>query len=287
LFLAFLAAVVAAGCTHPLKPYDQGRAMLERGQAILSDGDNALNGGKPVQAAEFYGKADDELQSAVTHFEFAERQIEDSIRSEEDERVAAGAASPPSDNFVVTVGSRNIRVARFHADTLRAYRESLALSVILRAMTLARSAEARYRQAAQIEITADQFYRARQFYAAEQAYLEAEKDFRAAGNSFASTTNFIDHQMLAGGRLAEVAPRDSWKIMKELLVLLDHRRNQTESYLEVVRDRAAKADRVVQAYRERKPGNIPETQPEPLPPLPDILRYGVHHPPLPSIAPSS
>ena len=64
-------------------------------------------------------------------------------------------------------------------------------------------------------------------------------------------------------------------------MLLDRRRTQTERYLSALQERAALAARVVEAYRTRRTGNLPDLTPQALPDLPDLVRYSVTPPPVP------
>ncbi len=265
LLALFAAAALLAGCAHPLQPYDQGRDLLQRSHSLLADGDAALAANNFPAAADLYAQADSKARAAVTSFLDAERQIEDASRSQD--------AAP-----------RDLAAARYHADALRAYRESLALAVILRSLATARTAESFYRQGAELVAAADQFYRARQFASAAQSYDDAQRAFRRALALWDDDSAFINSQMIAGSRLAAAAPRGSWSEMKDLQVLLDRRRNQTESYLSALSERAALAARIVDAYHVRQTGNLPPVVPQSLPDLPDIVRYSVTHPPVPATA---
>jgi hypothetical protein len=278
--LALLAAAAVAGCSHPLQPYDQGRAMLQRSHSLLADGDAALAANTFPEAVHLYAEADTAANSAVDCFLTTERQIEDEIQTQ-DAAPRSGGNPSAAQAQTVTIGSREIPAARYHADTLRAYRESLALAVILRSLAVARTAEGWYRQGAAHVAAGDQFYRARQFASAEQAYEAAANDFRAAQRNWGLAADFINSQMIAGARLAAAAPRGSWSAMKDLQVLLDRRRTQTERYLSALQERAALAARVVEAYRTRRTGNLPDLTPQALPDLPDLVRYSVTPPPVP------
>lgn len=265
LLVLFASAALFSGCTHPLQPYDQGRATLQRSHDLLADGDADLAAGKFADAADLYAQADSQARSAVTCFLDAERQIEDDIRAQE-------------------AAQRDVTAARYHADTLRAYRESLALAIILRSLATARTAESWYRQGADLVVAGDQFYRARQFASAAQSYDDAQRAFRRALGLWDDDAAFINSHMISSARLAAAAPRGSWSEMKDVQVLLDRRRNQTESYQSAVSERAALATRIVDAYRARQTGNLPSLVPQSLPDLPDIVRYSVTHPSVPDTA---
>jgi hypothetical protein len=261
----FAAAVLFSGCTHPLQPYDQGRAMLQRSHGLLADGDASLAAARFRDAADLYAQADTQARAAVTCFLKSEQQIEDASRS-------------------LDAAPRDLTADRYHADSLRAYRESLALAVIMRSLATARTAEAWYRQGAEYVAAGDQFYRARQFASAAQSYDDAKAAFRPALGLWDDAAAFINSQMIGGSRLAAAAPHGAWSEMKDLQVLLDRRRNQTESYLSALNERAALAARIVDAYHVRPAGNLPALVPQSLPDLPDIVRYSVTHPPVPAAA---
>ena len=285
--LAAALAAAAVGCTHPTAAYDNGRTILERSRQRIMDGDQALVAARYDRAAGQYDKAARDLAKAVAYLEQAEQQVEDQIRSKDQASHAADPQQTPAQNETVVIGSRDVAVDRFYVETLRGYREALALAVVMRALALQRLGEAHYRAAARDLMDGDLAYPARQFAAAETLYDGANDAFRNALATFGQTADFVAQRTLHNDRLAEAAPNGTWPLMGHLGTLAEYRRVQTDAYLAAGIKRHAQAHRVAEAYRDRDPGNVPDVEVRPLEALPALVRHGVIPPPIPSTAPGN
>ena len=286
--LCALAATVAAGCAGPTGPYDKAQATLIQSRQRLVAGDRDLSAARYDTAAGHYAKAARDLGAAVGDLEAAEQQVDAQIRRADAERLGGEAddAPAPPDDRTVAIGARDVGTDPFYVETLRGYRAALSRAVAMRAVALARTGEAHYRGAAQRVIDGDQRYQAEQFAAARKKYTEAHEEFRAAMRAFGAASDFVRVQILTGDRLAEVAPADTWDLLAPLQKLADHRRAQTDAYLVAVAQRTAQAGEIVAAYSRRDPGNLPDIDVRPLAAMPEVIRYGVLHPPIPSAGPA-
>lgn len=282
--ISLLAVLAAApsGCVRPMEPYEKGLSILQESRAKLIDGDRALINTRYDRAAKLYGKAAGDLAKAVDCLGEAEGQVDTRIRVLDAESHEVGSETTPAERRTVDIGGRDVNVGRYYAETLRGYREALALAVVMRSLALARSGEAHYRGAAERVLRADQYYDARQFAAAEKAYGDAGKGFRSARTAFGEAATFIARQMIGGDRLARAAPPGTWPLVDRVRQIADLRGSQSDAYLAVAVRRTSQATQVCQAYRMRDPGNVPDVEVRPLAPLPDLLRQGVRHPTIPS-----
>jgi len=286
ILIATVAALGAlAGCAGPTGPYDKAQATLISTRQRLVAGDRDLAAARYDHAASHYAKAARDLGGAVRDLEAAEQQVDTRIRRNGQQRLASDTPGTPPTEPAVTIGARDVGTDQFYAETLRGYRRALARAVAMRAVALARTGEAHYRGAAQRVIGGDQFYQAEQFAAAQKAYGKAHRGFRAALKTFGAASEFVRAQMLRGDRLAETADPDTWSLMAPLRRLADRRRIQSDAYLAASADRTAQAGDIVAAYRRRDPGNLPDITVRALAALPEVVRYGVAHPELPSAVP--
>lgn len=283
--IAIITAAVlfaAAGCGHPLSAYDQGRKMLDRGHERLLQGDADTASRRLDAALTSYNRAVQDMTNAADYFQQAEMQVMDEIRtSEQQQRLGEGSAVPTS-SATVHIGTRQAQVSAFYAETLRAYREARALAVVLKGLGLARSAEASYRRGALRVHSGDYQWKNSQFNSALDNYRQARESFLASRQSLAEASTFIERQTLSSSRLSEVAPRDTWQRLEQLRPLINQRLSQVDLWLVALDGRLQTANRIVDAYRQTRPGNLPGVQPPFLEPLPSRTRIGVQHPPIPA-----
>ncbi len=279
-----LALCASVGCADPMTSYNQGRVKLISSHDKLLAGDRTLATEQFDRASRLYSDADRELLQAIRHFSDAERKIEDEIRALDDQHSRLSPRPTPVDDRSVRIGARTVEVDRYYIDSLRAYREALALAVVMRTIAVTRDGEVHYRAAAKQLALGDQFYEASQFAAAETAYRYSEKEFRRGAARLGEATGFMRSQTAKGQRLAAAAAEGVWENMALLAVLARRRTTQTDAYLAATVGRLTLARRVVAAYKDTKPGNIPDHRIEPLEPLPEVVRYSVTHPKIPRAA---
>ncbi|MBN2583181.1 MAG: hypothetical protein JXL80_08935 [Planctomycetes bacterium] len=279
LLLALCGAAV--GCRGPLETYNKGRAGLIASHDLLVTGDRALVGQDYDAATDDYAAATSELTRAVSYLESAESSIENEIRAQDLQGNQLSPRPIPADDRSVQIGSRTVPVDRYYVDSLHAYRQSLALAVVMKTMALTREGESHYRVAAHQLHLADELYRTRQFNAAQQSYAYCSKVFRLASSRFAEAERFLTTWTADGERLQRAAAPGIWENVDPLRTLAGRRLKQSDAYLAATLGRSTLASRVVAAYQGRKPGDLPEVQIEPLPPLPQATRYSVQHPPIP------
>jgi hypothetical protein len=278
ILIVVMVYAATAGCARPTAPYDKGRALLIEGREQLVEGDRALARAQFDDAGDLYHDAARDLDRAVDHLETAERKVDLRVhalhREQMADEVRQGSASADTQD---TSGNR------FYNESLRGYREALALAVVMRAVALEREAEAIYRGAAYDVLAGDQLYPGQQFAAALEHYESADRGFRQAEAAFVETADFLGRRSLEADRLAEAAPPGTWPLMKTLWQLVGHRRGQTSAYRAATMKRSMQAGRVVQAYRKVDPGNIPNVTMTPLEALPETVRTGVVPPPIPEV----
>lgn len=269
LYILAAAAVLSAvlGCNTPTAIYDRNREVILRSQSRLVEGDQALTRGDVGRAADRYAKASGDLAAAITNLETAERDIDSQLR----ELDQAGAPQ-----------TGGVGGTRFYTDTLRAYREALALAIVLKALALERQGEAAYRSAAQAVLDGDAAYASRQFATAAREFSDADRDFGRAIASFTDTLDFLKWKGPAASRLTRSAPPQTWGVLEPLRQNVTHRLVQAGAYRSSASQRALQAAHVVSLYRQEDVGNIPEVDIVPLVPLPDVVRSGVTPPPVPS-----
>jgi len=272
----------SVGCTHPTTSYNEGRARLISSHDKLLAGDRALTSEQFDRASRLYSDANRELFQAIRHFADAEHNIEADIRVVDDQHSRLSQRPTPADDRSVRIGTRTVEVDRYYIDSLRAYREALALAVVMRSIALTRDGEAHYRSAAKQLILGDQFYEGSQFAAAETSYRYSEKEFRRAATRLDEASGFIRTQTAEGRRLAVAAAEGVWENMPLLAAVAGRRSAQTDAYLATTVGRLTLARQVVAAYKNTKPGNIPDIRIAPLEPLPQVVRSGVNHPRIPS-----
>ena len=88
--------------------------------------------------------------------------------------------------------------------------------------------------------------------------------------------------MLASSQLSEAAPHESWQTLKALQPVISRRLSQIDVWLVTLDRRVGSAARIVDAYRQNRPGNLPGVRAPFLEPLPSETRIGVEHPPIPA-----
>ncbi len=279
--LASLCAL-APGCRHPLDTYNQGRSRLISGRAQLVGGDRALVAQDFDRAAEAYAAARSTLTAAVGDLSAAETSIEREIRHQDLQGTQLGPRPIPADDRSVLIGARTVQVDRYYVDSLYAYRQSLALAVALRGLALTREGESAYRAAAYQLRLADELYRSRQFNAAQQSYDYCGKTFRLASERFAEAERFVAGWIADGERLRQAAAPGVWDTTGAVRAFAERRLKQADAYLAATTARTSLAGRIVTAYQGRPPGDLPEVRIEPLPNLPEVIRWVVEPPPIPS-----
>ncbi len=284
--LAFvIAAMLLGGCGHPLSSYDRGRDMLTSGHERIRKGDGQVSVRSYGAAADTYSKASSDLQAAVDHFQQAEAQIIEEIRQRELQRQLQGPDTVPTSSTTITIAQRPITVSTIYADTLRSYREARALAVVLQAMATAREAEASYRRGAVRTYAGDHHWQQQQFNSALSNYRTARDDLLRARQVFDQAIAFMDQQMTDSTLLSEAAPQESWRSLKLLQPVISRRQSQIDAWLQALDRRIGSSARIVQAYRQRQPGNLPGVKPPFLEPLPSEVRISVQHPPVPANRP--
>jgi len=282
--LCLLVFCGAVGCAQPTTSYNEGRARLISSHDKLLAGDRALASQQFDRASRLYSDANRELYQAIHHFADAERNIVADIRLVDDQHSRLNQRPTPAQDRPVRIGARTVGVDRYYIDSLRAYREALALAVVMRSIALTRDGEAHYRSAAQQIIFGDQFYQGSQFAAAETSYRYSKTEFRRAATKLDEASGFIRTQTAEGQRLVAAAAEGVWENMPLLAAVARRRTAQTDAYLAATVGRLTLARRIVAAYKNTKPGNIPDIRIAPLEPLPQVVRSGVNHPRIPSAA---
>jgi hypothetical protein len=234
------------------------------------------------RATDGYARARATLTGAVNDLASAESSIETEVRSQDRQGNRLSPRPIPADDRSVLIGSRTVQVDRYYVDSLHAYRQSLVLAVTLRALALTREGESLYRAAAYQLHLADDLYRAQQFNAAQQSYTYCGRAFRQAGERFSEAGRYLASWTADGERLQQAAAPGVWETVEILRTLADRRLKQADAYQAASTGRATLAARIVGAYQSRRPGDLPTVDIEPLPDLPDVVRYVVEPPPIPS-----
>jgi hypothetical protein len=240
----------------------------------MVEGDKALANDQFEKAENLYWKAAGRLGRVVGDLEAAERDVQGRIRPEGAEETAPPVAvdAPPRDTN------------RFYIDTLRGYREALALAIVLRSQALQRTGEAVYRGAAQHVLDGDKAYTQQQFALALTHYNDAGRAFRHSGVLFGDTSSFARAKMAEADHLADVAPPGTWPLVGQSNRLAAIRTIQADAYETAAGQRMSLAGHIVEAYKENDPGDIPDVEVQPLPSLPPEAQRGVIPPAVPPVA---
>lgn len=276
--IAMALAAGLAGCTAATAPYDKADRILRSSRETLASGDRALVAGQYERAQDRYRRAARHLADAVGTLSEAEQDVQQRVR---EQQLTVTTNRPAGEASGAAADPASAPVDPFYTQTLEGYRRALARAVAMRSLALAREGEAYYRRGAARLLTADANYGARQFAAALEKYRTAREQFEQAVATFGEARTFVLGQMVDAGRLARAADPAVWRVMRPLADLVERRRAQADAYLAAATQRIELSRQIVAAYEVRRPGNLPDVRVRALPLLPELLRAGVQHPPLP------